>query len=288
MNISQKKIFDIIFFEKTSTIKTYVARIRLKFDKKEITQYLWAVYIHVNYKKRFKSIYKNWYKNNLYSYTYQNFMKNILLFSPLWKLIFKRFNERLNIKTSSMLNIVDSSLLAKKEEKYIKNKDFKNKTVTKRQVEFLGKSKSYYICGYKLLLFINRFRKIYYAQLLNINISDQNILKDSAIYQQQLGKILLADRGFNNNNVQKRLKTFNCRLISPVHYKQINQNNNIGNFKDEKERKVYKKRWSIETVFQKLKDQYQDYKIDCSGVKSKKIIEAKIFVSLTKYNLTIN
>lgn len=288
MIISQKKIFNIIFNEKPSTIKTYVARIRLKFNKFEISQYLWAIYIHANQQKRFKNIYKNWYKNNKYKFTYQNFMKNIILFAPLWRLIFLRINEKLDIKPSKLLNIVDTTLVAKKQDKYITQKDFNKKLVTKRSKIHLGKSISYYICGIKILVFLNRFGKIYYARILNINYSDQNIFKDSALYLPYTKGFLLADRGFSNNNVRKRVNTNDCKLVSPVHYKQNNFNGNVGNFISSKEKKLYRKRWQIETVFQKLKDKYQDFKLDCTGVRNKKLVEAKVFISLTKYNSTKN
>ena len=66
-------------------------------------------------------------------------------------------------------------------------------------------------------------------------------------------------------------------MISPFHYKSKIQLN-------DKEKKFYKKRWKIETVFQKLKNPYDLFKLNLKGVKNKKILEAKLFISLINYN----
>ena len=80
-------------------------------------------------------------------------------------------------------------------------------------------------CGYKAYILLNRQCQIIKAELLPINTSDQNYLKNHAVHQRELKGFLLADRGFNNKAVRNRLSSNKnnlwnydkayCKLISP-------------------------------------------------------------------------
>ena len=103
-------------------------------------------------------------------------MKNILLFAKLFKFLFHEINKFLSINPSKLLNMVDTTLIEEKKFNFIHQKDWDSGRVTTRTNK---KSKDkMYTCGSKGLIFINRFGQIYSANLLNINHSDQNILKD--------------------------------------------------------------------------------------------------------------
>jgi hypothetical protein len=264
----QKQLISLGFRQ----IKFLISRQRIKFSIPQISEYLHAVFIHQNQHKSFKNIYK---KSN-FNITYQGFMKNIATLCPLIKFLFYKLNKQHNVKPSSLYNVVDTSLIPTKFPESIKQQDFDNHNVTARVKNKI----KIYICGVKLLVFTNRFRQIYYAQFLNINYSDQNILKSSALYEPQLRGFLLADKGFNGKEAEKRVNfSGKCKIISP-------KNKNCKIQLNKKERKIYKKRWSIETVFQNLKNIYGEFKLDLKGAKNKKILEGKLFSALTEYNLT--
>jgi Transposase DDE domain len=109
-------------------------------------------------------------------------------------------------------------------------------------------------------------------------------LKDSAIYHNLLGKVLLADRGFNNKNVQERVKTFDCQLISPNHYKVVEKTGKY--FDKDWYINIYKRRWKIETIFQKMKNNYSDFKLNLKGKYTSRLKEAKFFLCIIDYNLS--
>jgi hypothetical protein len=137
------------------------------------------------------------------------------------------------------------------------------------------------ICGSKLLCLLNRFGQVYYAERININRSDHAIFKDSAYYSSKVPGILLADRGFNNKIVRDRLGALpHTRFISPPHYK-------TKQVLSPKESKLYKRRWRIETLFQVLKDTYGDFKLNLKSALTTKLNEAKLFATLTTYNLSL-
>ena len=263
----QKQLISIGFRQ----IKFLISRQRIKFSIPQISIYLHAVFVHQKQHESFKSIYKN---SNL-KISYQAFMKNISTLCPLIKFLFYRLNKQHKIKPSSLYNIVDTSLISTKFPESIKQRDFDNHNVTAR----VKLGRKIYICGVKLLVFINRFRQIYYAEILNINYSDQNILKSSALYRNQLQGFLLADKGFNGKEAEKRVNfSGKCKIISP-------KNRNCKIQLNDKERKFYKRRWSIETVFQQLKNNYGKFKLDLKGAKNKKLLEGKLFSALTEFNL---
>ena len=269
-------------------LKSILGRERLKFSNKEIIYYLRLIYEHNVDNKTFSSLFLK-YKPHI---KYSCFMSNIALFSKLFKHLFNSINESLKIIPSKLFNIVDTTLIEEKRSKYITKKDWDLSRVTTRTKDTVKD----YTCGSKGLIFINRFRQIYSAKLMNINYSDQNILKDYTNYLSSLKGFLLADRGFSNKAVRERLKLIsdkdsienmfkkpeqiiNCKLISPYHYKEDKKLTT-------KEWKLYKRRWKIETIFQKIKHNYSETKLNLTGKYSKTLKTAKFYATLIAFNLS--
>ena len=268
---------------KNKEIKSIIGRVRLKFTYKEINDYVQIIFAHSQTQKSFKSI----YKKSKFKIKYSCFMSNIQLFSKLFRFLFYKLNEKLSIKPSKLLNMVDTTLIEEKKLNFINQHDWDSGRVTTR-INKKNKIKTY-TCGSKGLVFLNRFGQIYSANLLNINYSDQNILKDFSFYIKELNGILLADRGFSNKAVRERLNHIKtsvfetnkplCRLISPYNVKQ--------NIKlTDKEIKLYKRRWKIETLFQNLKYQYSENKLNLSGKYKKQLKGAKFYSTLIQYNFS--
>jgi len=206
-------------------IKVLLGRERLRFTKEEILMYLLVIFEHNLTQHTFFCLYRAHDKDS-----YQNFMKNIALFSKLYHYLFMQINQKLSIETSD-LNIVDSTLIPEKELKSIKQKDYELHRVTVRKDK---KTKSTeHICGSKGFVYINEFKQVYSAKLTNINFSDNNFLKDNFNLIHTFGT-LLADRGFNNKMVRERINSHNNEIntlyknkdfkpitfISPFHYKE--------------------------------------------------------------------
>ena len=268
---------------KNKEIKSIIGRVRLKFTYKEINDYVQIIFAHSQTQKSFKSI----YKKSKFKIKYSCFMSNIQLFSKLFRFLFYKLNEKLSIKPSKLLNMVDTTLIEEKKLNFINQNDWDSGRVTTR-INKKNKIKTY-TCGSKGLVFLNRFGQIYSANLLNINYSDQNILKDFSFYIKELNGILLADRGFSNKAVRERLNHIKtsvfetnkplCRLISPYNVKQ--------NIKlTDKEIKLYKRRWKIETVFQNIKHNYSENKLNLSGKYKKQLKGAKFYSTLIQYNFS--
>ena len=279
--ISQKLIQQAIFYIKNKEIKQIIGRQRLKFNRHEISFYLLQIFKHSQTQKSFKSIYKSL---NLKT-TYQNFIKNIALFSTLFKLLFYIFNQINFIKASNFMNIIDSTIITEKQAKFINQDDWNSNKVTTR-IENEIKIKT---CGSKGFFLINRHHQIYHAQRLNINYSDQNYLKNPHNLTSKLRGIILADRGFSNKVVRERLNhnkndIFSydkpiCRLISPY---RNNQKEKL----TKKEIKLYRKRWTIETLFKNLKDNYSENKLNLTGKYTNKLKEAKFYSTIIIHNLS--
>ena len=268
---------------KNKEIKSIIGRVRLKFTYKEINDYEQIIFAHSQTQKSFKSI----YKKSKFKIKYSCFMSNIQLFSKLFRFLFYKLNEKLSIKPSKLLNMVDTTLIEEKKLNFINQHDWDSGRVTTR-INKKNKIKTY-TCGSKGLVFLNRFGQIYSANLLNINYSDQNILKDFSFYIKELNGILLADRGFSNKAVRERLNHIKtsvfetnkplCRLISPYNVKQ--------NIKlTDKERKLYKRRWKIETVFQNIKHNYSENKLNLTGKYNNLTKGAKFYSTLINFNLS--
>lgn len=268
---------------KNKEIKSIIGRVRLKFTYKEINDYVQIIFAHSQTQKSFKSI----YKKSKFKIKYSCFMSNIQLFSKLFRFLFYKLNEKLSIKPSKLLNMVDTTLIEEKKLNFINQNDWDSGRVTTR-INKKNKIKTY-TCGSKGLVFLNRFGQIYSANLLNINYSDQNILKDFSFYIKELNGILLADRGFSNKAVRERLNHIKtsvfetnkplCRLISPYNVKQ--------NIKlTDKERKLYKRRWKIETVFQNIKHNYSENKLNLTGKYNNLTKGAKFYSTLIQFNFS--
>lgn len=268
---------------KNKEIKSIIGRVRLKFTYKEINDYVQIIFAHSQTQKSFKSI----YKKSKFKIKYSCFMSNIQLFSKLFRFLFYKLNEKLSIKPSKLLNMVDTTLIEEKKLNFINQHDWDSGRVTTR-INKKNKIKTY-TCGSKGLVFLNRFGQIYSANLLNINYSDQNILKDFSFYIKELNGILLADRGFSNKAVRERLNHIKtsvfetnkplCRLISPYNVKQ--------NIKlTDKEIKLYKRRWRIETVFQNIKHNYSENKLNLTGKYNNLTKGAKFYSTLINFNLS--
>ena len=268
---------------KNKEIKSIIGRVRLKFTYKEINDYVQIIFAHSQTQKSFKSI----YKKSKFKIKYSCFMSNIQLFSKLFRFLFYKLNEKLSIKPSKLLNMVDTTLIEEKKLNFINQHDWDSGRVTTR-INKKNKIKTY-TCGSKGLVFLNRFGQIYSANLLNINYSDQNILKDFSFYIKELNGILLADRGFSNKAVRERLNHIKTsvfetnkplrRLISPYNVKQ--------NIKlTDKERKLYKRRWKIETVFQNIKHNYSENKLNLTGKYNNLTKGAKFYSTLINFNLS--
>lgn len=273
-NITQNLFSDYLFSINISHLKSILKLQRLKTNRVVISFYLYCIYLHYKEQKTFKYIHKHYFFKK-YKVKYSAFMHSIKLYSVLIKYQHKYICLKRKF-FPTVVNIVDSTLIEEKQSKFIISNDYKNSRVTVRNKEK--------ICGSKGLCFLNSDLKIYHAQLLNINISDQNILKDSAIYYNLLGKVLLADRGFNNKNVQARVKTFDCQLISPNHYKVVEKTGKY--FDKDWYINIYKRRWKIETVFQKMKNNYSDFKLNLKGKYTSRLKEAKFFLCIIDYNLS--
>ncbi len=264
-------------------IKSLIGRSRLKFTKKQILSYVFVIFEHSLQHRTFKKL----HKEHRFSIEYSVFMKNISLFSNLFKYLFNQINEISSIKASSLYNCVDTTLIEEKKQEFICQKDWNKSRVTIRKNK--NTHEKTYICGSKGLVFMNRFKQIYRADLLDINYSDQNILKDFSLYLNDLKGFLLADRGFSNKAVRIRLNGIQtsvfqtpqklCHFISPYHYKE-NKKLTL------KESKLYKRRWKIETLFQKLKHNYSEQKLHLKGKYNRIVKRAKFYSTLIAYNLS--
>ena len=126
--ITQKLIKQALFNVKTKEIKQIIGRQRLKFNRQDISLYLFYIFKHSIEQKSFKSI----YKRLKLVISYQAFMQNIALFSSLFKRLFYIFNKINHIKASKLLNIIDSTNITEKQTKFINQKDWTNHRVTTR------------------------------------------------------------------------------------------------------------------------------------------------------------
>lgn len=274
MIITENFFFDYLNSMNLQHLKNILGFKRLKTNKKVISFYLFSIFLHYKQQKSFKYIYRHYFSKN-HNIQYSAFMHSIKNYSILMEKIFYFICKKIKIH-KTIVNTVDTTLIAEKQEAFINSKDWKIHKVTTR--------KKQHICGSKGLFFINNNQQIYHAQLLNINESDQNILKNSAQYHDKLGKVLLADRGFNNKLTKQRLKTFNCTLISPNHYKKVEKTNIY--FDKPWYTHYYKRRWKIEVLFKKLKDNYSDFKLNLTGKYTNELKKAKFFLSIIDYNLS--
>jgi len=264
-------------------IKALLNRSRLKFSKATIAKYLYLCDFHQSHSLSLRELYQKEEVQQDMSCCYSNFCRNLETVSKLMPAIFSRFNSQNNITKTSAYGIVDTTIIEKKKSSSIIKSDFTKNDVTSR---FSNKHKSHktYHCGYKVLGFLNENKLFYGVNLLNINFSDMNILKDSALYRDKVEGIkILADRGIGHKLTKARLATFNSTLIFP---KRKSQQLNKDDWIEEKYKKIYKHRWKIELGFKEIKNPYGLVKLNLTHKKlSEHTRKAKIFISFLKYNL---
>ena len=271
MIISQEEILAILLTIPLSTIKMQMGRIRLKFTRQELAKLLFMLNEAQSRKVTFKHI---WHKNKEDT-TYQNLCKNFDVVSKLMPLIFSKFNEMHKIKASRMYNVLDTTLIPTKRSQSITDKDFKAGDVTIRDVEKIR----HYISGLKLFALMNRERFIFKAAALNINTPDIDAVKNPFYYSIPKG-ILLADKAFNSQMVRDRLKGYGTRLISPF---KANQKQQL----TDKEKEFYKRRWEIESAFQKLKAEYGNFKLGASSRYTLIKQKAALLLAALNYNAAL-
>lgn len=267
--IPKSQIKSIVFSMNTAYIKSLMGRQRLKFSLDEIVMYVTAIYEHQLLRRRFKAL----YRHLKLEISYEAFMKNLRVISPIVAGIHAKILQRGAIVASSLINYVDSSLLTTKESRNIRSKDYVKHMVTSRKKEKF--------CGYKGLVFMNRFKQIYHASLHNINVSDNNFLKDIAYYADMLKGVMLMDMGFSNRISRERFKYVadKATMISPFKKKQKKQLTT-------KEWRVYRHRWGIELLFKALKDEFGNFNLNLKGARNLNIVKAKFYATISSYNLT--
>ncbi len=271
MIITQKEFLAILCTIPFSTLKMQLGRMRLKFTLTELSELLSLLNVAQTQKMELKRL---WSAHKELG-TYQNFCKNLDLASKLMPFIFTKFNAMHGIKPSALYNVIDTSLVPTKMAKSIQPKDFKAGNVTVRKVE----GQTHYIYGLKLFTTINRHRFICNATALPINTPDIDATKNPYYYHLPKG-LLLADRGFNSALVRKRLSGCAIRLISPFKAKQKQQ-------LSKKEWLLYENRWSIETVFQKLKAPYGAFKLGVSSRYTRLKQKAALLLAALNYNAAL-
>lgn len=281
--LTHKQIVVILNSKKHVELRQQIQRQRLKFNIRTLANYLYWMIVHNQSQKTFKKLYVTLYSSHSITIKYSTFMSNIKTISPLMKYLFHAFNKTHRVKASTLINAVDSTLIEEKQGKSINNQDWVKERVTTRGA---GKEK-YHVCGSKGLIFINRHKLVYFAEYMPINTSDHNILKDTCNYNNALKGIVLADRGFSNKIVRDRLTQHRndiwhsdhkrCRLISPYARKSREQ-------LTQKEKNLYKRRWMIETLFQKVKDFYSQTPLQLHGRYTKQLKQAKFYATWLCYN----
>jgi hypothetical protein len=281
--LTQKQIFVILNSKKYVELRQQINRSRLKFNIHTLASYLYWIVLQNNTRTTFKQLHHELYMEHKVSINYSTFMSNVKTIAPLMKYLFNLFNRTQNVKPSTLVNIVDTTLINDKQTKSIHRRDWKNERVTTRGS---GVDK-YHVCGVKGLVFMNRQKLVYLAEFMPINNSDQNILKSTCNYNNALKGFVLADRGFSNKVVRDRITNnkndiwhnddLRCRLISPYVRKSKTQ-------LTEKEKKLYKYRWRIETLFQKVKHVYSETPLQLHGGFTKQLKEAKFFATWICYN----
>jgi hypothetical protein len=250
----------------------------MKFSIPELAFYLMQIVLHSQHACRFTALHRSARAQGLTDLGYAGFMKNIHACAPLAGYLSLAVIVDQRIQPDG-LTLLDTSLLPAKKAHCITSKDWARGRVTTRKNKADEKVR---VCGHKGLFILNGKSQIMRATLLPINFSDQNILKDSAFYAPFLADaVVLADRGFNNSRVRERLQTIEgCRFISPPTSK-----NQLP--LSEEDRALYKARWAIETLFQRLKDELGEFKLVLSGVRKPAMVLAKFYLAVVAYNITV-
>ena len=259
-------------------IKVLLGRERLRFSQETIAKYLFLITKHQQRLVNYKTL----YKEEKPDCSYQNFIKNINLMSRLMQPLFYQFNRQYGVIPSEDYNSIDTTIIEEKSQKSINKKDWNRKRVTTRN--------GLHYCGSKGLFFLNQHGFITRADRIDINQSDHNILKEIRYYSAYLRGNVLADRGFSSKLVRKRFVDANndhyqplfypCKLISP--YKKLSKEQ-----LSPEEKLLYKNRWQIETLFQRMKDIYGVSRLLLKGKYTEQHKQAKFYASAILYNLSV-
>ena len=279
-----------------SQIKKAMGRERLKLSLESIGFYLMALAEAQERAIHLSQVYRERVAAGRYAMTYANFMAQVQSTAGLFEALFSQFNSAFKVNPSTNFNIIDSTLLTRKEAASITQKDWQKGEVTcrKKGTGKAGKpSPTLHLCGYKGLVVINSKAQVTHGELLRINESDFNLLKSPLALMAKgvLQGTLLADRGFNCKAVRQRFANIandpylstlpKTRFLSPFHSKEVAAGKDL----TPGEWKFYKKRWKIETVFQKLKDARGSFKLSLKGGFRLRIASALFFISLIRFNL---
>jgi hypothetical protein len=265
LKLIKSKVDKLTKFE----IKEKIKRKRLKFNRFDISVYLYAlVFTQINvccFKQTYKYLKK---KKYLKSITYEGFMYNIGVVGSLFETFFE---STVKHTKNNSFSILDSTLIPLKQNHCLKNKD---KT---RLVVYGNKM----VCGIKKTCIVNNKGKIIYVDINNIKTHDTKTIDKSLIEKlKNLNvKNLCADKGYSSNLIRKMLIDENIKSIIP--YKK-NQKEKL----DDKSVKLYKKRFIIENIFKKLKNIHYKYKMFFKNITRINIIKAKIFMTCWMYNIS--
>ena len=281
--IPQSWVETQVFSMNVKELKHALGRQRLRLDRAQIVAYLMALMSQQLLLRHYKFV----HSQASCGVGYAGFMKGLELVAPLWSVLEKRFREQNHI-VFDLQTIVDSSLLPSKEDKSITQKDWNCGFATARK----SKSKSLtpektYICGEKVLTFINSKHQIVFSQLMpSINSSDENVFKHPMVWASRglRNGVLLVDRAFSNKSARqgidflnKNLSGYCLKIISPPKHKQIW-------VLSAEEKALYQKRWAIEEVFRQLKDPFGLYRMILKGVRRKGLREARVAIATLAWN----
>jgi hypothetical protein len=266
---------------------------RFKLNRKKVVIYLFAICRHEREQKTFRSIFKE--VKSALKIKYAAFMKQVGRCSRLSSWLFELHKEQAGIGFTANLHIIDSTLLKTKEEAHINRKDWAAGRVTVRTIK--GKkakngqpavpAQKVKICGEKALMISGHNNCIVFAQMMNsINSSDMNVLKQPMTLV-NIGLhqgTLLADKGFSCMQTRKRftglakvMPSFKVKLIMPYAYNSKNENT-------PQDKLTYKKRWGIEEIFRRLKDNYQPFRLNLKGARRRALLRAKMYFSVLAWN----
>lgn len=272
MIIAQEQFLAIVQSLPLSTLKMQMGRLRLKFLISDIALLLNLLNMAQTQKLCLKTV---WQGRNSELGTYQNFCKNLETVAKLMPLVMSKFNAIHGIQPSKLMNIIDTSLIPVKAAQSIRSKDYAKNDVTLRKVDGVP----HHVCGVKLFAVLNRQGFICKTLVLPINTADIDATKNPYYYGLTPG-ILLADKGFNSALARQRLKSCGIKLLSPF---KVNQKQQL----TDKEKRFYKRRWRIETVFQKLKAQYGHFKLGTSSRYTKIKQKAALLLAVLNFNASL-
>lgn len=221
--------------------------------------------------------------------TYKGFWKAMKHVEPLWKhFFFKEASLKAQVKPGSLV-ILDTTLLSTKHEGSIRSKDHQAGNVTvrplKRKKKAGEKPKKSYICGKKGFFMLLENGCIAHEELANINTYDGQWVAHPFWFVQKGYRqhVFLADAGFASREKRRRWKAANVsfkvenQLIMPYSKKSKTQ-------LTPEEWAVYKNRWKIETLFQKLKHERGDFRLSLRWRKTESHQQAQFYWACWRWN----